>query len=211
MKTISITRALQELKLLDQRINKDLQTKFIETKKVKFDKVQNGLLTVEDFNKNAKAKFQSVMDLIERRKVIKSLIVKSNAVTEVEIAGIKYTVADAIERKTSIQYDKQVLNTLRTQLAQATRVLENANMKLEQDAKELINSLVGRDTTSKDILDSATKIAEEKTKGETTEYVDPIKIKEMIDKLEDEIISFENEVDMVLSEINGITMITIPD
>ena len=211
MKSISITRALQELKLLDQRINKELSTNFIETKKVKSDKVQNGLMTVEQFNEIAKSKFQSVNDLIERRKVIKSHIVKSNATTEVEIAGIKYTVADAIERKTSIEYDKKVLNTLKSQLSIATRTLENANLKLEQDTQNFINAMVGKDSTSKEIIESATKMAEAKTEGETTEYVDPLGIKEVIDKLENDIINFANEVDMVLSEINSITMIEIED
>lgn len=168
-------------------------------------------MTVKEFEENTKAKFQSVKDLIERRKVIKSLIVKSNAMTEVEIAGVKYTVADAIERKTSIEYDKKVLNTLKSQLANATRVLENENLKLEQDTQNFINAMVGRDTTSKDIIESATKMAETKMQGETTEYVDPLNIKTVIDDLENDIISFENEVDMVLSEINGITMIEIED
>lgn len=208
---ISITRALQELKLLDQRINKELKTKFIETKKAKSDKVQNGLMTVEEFNSNAKAKFQSVQDLIERRKLIKSLIVKSNAETNVEIAGVKYKVADAIERKTSIEYDKQVLSTLKSQLSQATKTLENANLKLEQDTQNFINAMVGKDTANKEVIESATKMAEAKTLGETTEYVDPLGIKNVIDKLEEDIINFENEVDMVLSEINGITMIEIED
>ena len=212
MRKISITRALQELKLLDQRINKEINsTKFITTKKVKSEKLQNGIMTVKEFEDNAKAKFQSLNDLISRRKIIKSLIVESNAKTTVEINGVTYTVADAIERKTSIEYDKKVLDMLKRQLSSCTTNLETENARIEQSKQQFINSVVGRDSVDSKLISDTTEIANKKFEGEETVLVDPINIAKTIDKLEDDIIGFENEVDMVLSEINGITMIEIED
>lgn len=212
MRKISITRALQELKLLDQRINKEINsTKFITTKKVKSEKLQNGIMTVKEFEDNAKAKFQSLNDLIIRRKIIKSLIVESNAKTTVEINGVTYTVADAIERKTSIEYDKKVLDMLKRQLSSCTTNLETENARMEQSKQQFINAVVGRDSVDSKLISDTTEIANKKFEGEETVLVDPINIAKTIDKLEDDIIGFENEVDMVLSEINGITMIEIED
>ena len=212
MRKISITRALQELKLLDQRINKEINsTKFITTKKVKSEKLQNGIMTVKEFEDNAKAKFQSLNDLIYRRKIIKSLIVESNAKTTVEINGVTYTVADAIERKTSIEYDKKVLDMLKRQLSSCTTILETENARMEQSKQQFINAVVGRDSVDSKLISDTTEIANKKFEGEETVLVDPINIAKTIDKLEDDIIGFENEVDMVLSEINGITMIEIED
>lgn len=108
IRKISITEALTELKLYDQKINKVLcSADFIGCKKKSSDRVNS--FKLENFEANAKASYQSVSDLIENRARLKSAIVQSNAATMVEIAGKKYTVAEAIERKNSIEYDKMLL------------------------------------------------------------------------------------------------------
>ena len=43
------------------------------------------------------------------------------------------------------------------------------------------------------------------------EVVDPLKIDELIAKLETEILDFKTNVDVALSESNALTMIEIPD
>ena len=211
MREISITRALSELKLLDQKIEKQLDVaSFVETRKAKVDKVKNGLMTVKEFEEKAKATYQSVKDLIEQRKRIKSAVVKSNAETIVEVAGVKYTVADAIERKNSIQYEKDLLSTLKSNLAQATQKIESANMRLEQDIQRMVEGFVGKDTqNNKDVVETAQKMADSKRKNEQLVFVDPLNAKVLIETMETEIIEFENEVDMCLSEINAQTTIEI--
>ena len=49
------------------------------------------------------------MDLISRRNKIKSAIIMSNAKTVVEVAGKQMTVAEAIDKKSSIEYEKELL------------------------------------------------------------------------------------------------------
>ena len=97
MRKISITEALNELKLYDSKINKAIaNAKLASAAKKSSDKV--GVVKKEEFEERAKASYQSVTDLIANRNALKSAIVKSNAVTEVTINGKTMTVAEAIER-----------------------------------------------------------------------------------------------------------------
>ncbi|MGL6175197.1 MAG: hypothetical protein ACRC1P_11380 [Cellulosilyticaceae bacterium] len=211
MRKLSITRALAELKLLDQKIEKQLQgASFVETKKAKSDKVKNGLMTVKEFEDKAKSTYQSIKDLIEQRKLIKSSIVKSNAETQVEVAGKVYTVADAIERKNSIQYERNLLQTLKLNLSKATNTLEMANIKLDSDIQRMVEGFVGKDTQSnKDVVETAQKMADSKRENEQMVFVDPLGAKALIEEMETEILDFESEVDMCLSEINAQTTIEL--
>ena len=77
----------------------------------------------------AKADYQSIEALIKRRNAIKSAIVVSNATTKIEVAGVKMTVAEAIERKTSISYDIQLLDKLKEVYADLVGEAENVNQK----------------------------------------------------------------------------------
>src|SRR5690554_4907003 len=98
---MTITRGLSELKLINDRIQRKINdARFAVGNKNNNKKIDG--MTIEEFNKNAKSQYQSIQDLIERRKKIKSAIVDSNAKTVVTIAGKEMTVASAIERKESI-------------------------------------------------------------------------------------------------------------
>lgn len=210
MREISITRALQTLKLLDDKINKAMNTvSFVEVRKNNIQKVKNGQFTVEEYEKDVKAAFDSVNDLIKQRKEIKSAIVKANSECTVEIAGKEYTVADAIERKTSIQYEKNLLNVLKRAYNKATSTLETNNAQLEVANQKLIETMVGSDKNNKDVADSAEKMAKARWESEHYVFVDPLKIAEVISKMEDDIIEFENEVDMCLSEANSKNTVSI--
>lgn len=103
MESISITRALSELKLLDKRILKGIKDADFLSYEIN---KKNVLKTFEP-----KEQLQSVEDLIARRSTLKSKIMESNASTKVKIAGKEMLVIEAIEMKETIQYKKQLLNT----------------------------------------------------------------------------------------------------
>ena len=80
MRKISITEALNELKLYDAKITKGIDNStFVGATKKSSDTV--GVVTRDEFNNRAKASYQSVVDLIANRNALKSAIVKSNATT----------------------------------------------------------------------------------------------------------------------------------
>lgn len=82
MLSISIARALVELKTLDSRINKIIDsTQWILYK----TKNKNSNLIEEEYKKSTQSEFQSLNDLIVRRDKLKNTIMKSNSVTEVEV------------------------------------------------------------------------------------------------------------------------------
>ena len=69
---MSIHQALSELKLLDSRIERAINSgRFIGTKKLVESKVSQTRTTVNDFNVSAKADLESVRALLERRSEIK--------------------------------------------------------------------------------------------------------------------------------------------
>jgi len=93
MSSLTITRALVELKTLNSRINKIVDyTTFIMYK----TKSKNSHYAEDDFRKTATSEFQSFNDLVARRDKIKNAIMMSNMTTMVEIAGKKMTVAHAV-------------------------------------------------------------------------------------------------------------------
>ena len=85
--TMTVHKALAELKILDARIfNATSGKTFVAAKKVS-DKKIGGVL-VETLKKDMKSDYQSVTDLIARRTAIKRAVVLSNAKAKVVIGGL---------------------------------------------------------------------------------------------------------------------------
>ena len=205
--TMSVTRALTKLKTLDRKINNAI---------VQFDgicvvKGKNGLpfgvTKLEDYEKSVRTKYQSLTDLILFRDKLKSAIVKSNATTTVTIADQNMTVAEAIERKTSIQYRKSLVTELRRSFSAANNEFERDDRKCQERLDSMIVQNLGKEATPKS--DEYEAIAKPFLERNQPRLLDPIKMQDETDKLDNEIISFEEEVDVVLSESNAKTDITI--
>ena len=154
---------------------------------------------------------QSILDLTNRRKDIKTKIVQSNANTEVEIAGIKMTVADAIERKSSIEIDRSLLNRMKSEYRAVTGYIAQRNQQLEDKVSKLVDSLVGSDKKDTNMVKTAEELAQNTRDNESYVILDPLKLLKSIETLEQEIMEFESNVDFVLSESNSITSIEIED
>ena len=203
---ISITKALRELKTLDARILKKInETTFAASKKPKEN--IRGFKTVEGFEKEAKESIQSIKDLMDRRKKNKKSIVESNATTIVEVSGVKMTVADAIERKNFIEIEKILLRKMNTDYAQSQEKVE-VNNEIAQDRLDTqLNNMISKDgKTDLTAVEGYKKLFWE---SEETKLIDPIHVKEIATKMALDIESFEDDVDVALSEINARTLITI--
>lgn len=205
---ISITAALVELKTLDSRIMKTINDcNFVGAKKKSSDMV--GHFKKDNFVENAKADYQSINDLITNRAALKSAIVQSNAVTTVEIGGVNYTVAQAIEKKSSIEYDKTLLMAMKQQYKKATDQVLKENGKVDTQVENMLLTFLGKDTDKKlneSDLELITTPIREKNEWE---LIDPLNLYEKIQKLEKEIDEFLADVDIKLSVSNAITFIEV--
>ena len=200
-----VTKALNELKLLDARINRAIvDGGFVAAAKTAEKKVTPSV-TKEEFTSSAISSYQSVLDLIERRSKIKSAIVASNATTEVEVAGEKMTVAEAIERKTSIDYETKLLRVLKTQFGNAKSTAVTQNVLLEDRIDKYIEAMLGKEAKSK--KDDFTEMIEPIRAANEYSLVDPLKIEEKINTLSERIENFNSEVDAVLQVSNCVTWI----
>lgn len=208
LRKISITEALNELKLYDSKIEKAIaNAKFTGAVKKSADKV--GVEKRDDFITRSKASYQSIVDLIANRNALKSAIVKSNAVTEVEINNRKMTVAEAIERKNSIQYDSDLLTELKRQYAVDKMTVDKENKKVDAKVDELLSTLIGKDSDKKISKDDQEAIEKPYRDKNEFEFIDPINIYDTMLTLETDIDGFNSSVNTQLVLSNATTFIEI--
>lgn len=201
---MTVARGLSELKLLDARINRVISdAKFINVKIG--GKLPTGFKKLEDVENRAKSDIQSSHDLISRRNNIKSAIVVSNAVTYIDVANVKMTKAEAIERKASIEYDKTLLRKMKADYASAVKKVDRVNDEMKERLDSHLETLFGKEgKTSASMNEDVVKLFKSDNEAE---LIDTLNLHDKIVKLEKEIEDFESEVDFALSESNVITKI----
>jgi hypothetical protein len=200
---MSVHRGLSELKLYANKIASLNSGTFVVANKQSNKTI--GGRSIEDVNNLIKGNFDSMAALIENRKRIKDAIVKSNAATNVTIAGKIMTVAEAIERKASIEFERNFLRILQNQFSQQNNIVDQQNLQLPTKLESFLQSTLGekRDVaTVKDLT---------KTFEDNNKYVliDPNHIQDYIQKLEKNIDEFVSQVDYTLSESNATTFFDI--
>lgn len=203
--TMSVHRALAELKLIDDKTAREIQrAQFAAVKKVT-GKTVNGF-TTDDFKTKSMGSLQSVKDLMARRTAIKSALVLSNATTQVEVAGDTMTVAEAIDRKNTTATMVSLINKLKQTYSQIHQRVNVFNEKLDEEALLYFQEI----TQNKDKLnDSAFKSLVNAYKEEREqEVVEGFNVLDEYIVLEDSLNEFLTNVDYVLSESNTETKIT---
>lgn len=205
---MTITEALNELKLLESRIQKaTYNVIFVGCAKKSSDKI--GHQNKETFEKEAKAAYQSVSDLIDMRDKIKAAIVYSNAVTDVTINGVTMKVATAIETKTSIKYKEALLRELSEQFAETTNEMERNNKKVNDQIDKFIETYAGKSSDKSPDSDAIKRLSEDYHANNDYALVDPISIEQKMKTLSDEIEGFKSAVNTALVVQNSITFIEV--
>lgn len=206
MTEVTVTRALTQVKTLDERIANFAQ-KSEPVVSFKIGQKSAGGRPVQEVEQLVTASFQSVKDLIAQRNTIKAAIIRSNSDTVVSIAGVQMTVAEAIERKSSIRLEAALLQTMKAQLGAATVKVEQLNRQMEADLQQLMVAAVGKDRVVTEGELSAIRDPFITQKQAT--LIDPLDLAKQIALLDATIVGFTSEVDFVLSESNAITKIVI--
>ena len=212
MNVMSVTRALAELKRLDDRLIRMAadQSIFVSVAVGQGDKQK--VLGVSDTVQNVVSQIQSNRDrvnwMIELRAKIKAAVVASNAVTKVKLGSREMTVAEAIELKKSIDVKRNMISTYRRQVIQANALVAKQNAALEAQIETNLATIYGNEKGKVD-ASMFEAIAKPQREQKEASLIDPIKINDLIKSLEEEISLVETELDFTLSESNAKTEIEI--
>lgn len=203
---MTVHKALAELKTLDDRINSEI-TGSIFVKANRHNNMKVFGKSVEDFRADTTSSLQSVMALIERRNAMKRAVVLSNAVTKIEIGGVEYTVAEAIEMNNhGMENWIDFRDFLRDQYSSVKRIVESENgEKLANACENYIQTMFG----SKDKINNPDIEAARKMYMDSHSYdvVTGFNIEEIISVITKKIDDFKAEIDSALSVSNALTII----
>lgn len=209
IETMTVHKALAELKLLDNRIVKAISEGcFCIENKHSNEKI-NGV-SVEEFEKTMQGDYDKATDHINRRKAIKKAVVASNAITKVKVADTEYTVAEAIEMKNhGVEMETMLVNVMRRQYNNAQAEIKRQNGKdLEARADSYVTAIYGS-KEGKANTDDIEKVRKDFLEANSYELLDPINVLGKIENMEKRINDFMAEVDAALSVSNALTDITI--
>lgn len=214
MERMLVTQALNELKLLDARIRKNIENAtLITAARTASDKVVKSDKYKTDFADEVNAAFNSINDLIDRRAKIKSAIILSNANTKVSFNETEYTVAELIDLKSSIAYKSLFLNKMEQDFYRATAVVEQQNQVMQSKLDKLVETSIGtadkKKTANSDDTADINSISSIYRKNNEYSLVDPLKINDEIIKLNDYIEKVKSSVDAILQISNCTTYIEI--
>lgn len=200
IRTMSIQEGLNELGILDSRISRLLNAGSSYGAVVLGKRSVRGFDSNEKFEEKVKSDLQSVRALIDRRTSIKGAIIKKNAEVEVTIGGKTMTLAEAINTKTYITADKQLLNQLTNQYNTLTRDFANHESNYHAKLDAHIENIVGKE--QKDKMKANEEIFKFFKEENEPKFIDPIGLNDLIEKMSSEIEEFEGKVDLVLTRAN---------
>jgi len=207
--TMTIHKALSELKVLDARIESEITvTTFVVANKHSNKKI-NGV-DVTEYAATVKDEYKSIRSLINRRNAIKRAVTLSNAVTKVKIGDKEYTVAEAIDMKNAGMNNYQrLLDQIGNNLKYAQRKCEGENgEKLDQRAESYLKTMFDS-ADPKNLSEEIEKQRKAFIESQSFELVDPINASDVLKELKDMTDTFMSDVDSALSVSNALTSIEV--
>lgn len=206
---MTVHKALAELKIIDDRIISAINGgTYCVANKHSNEKIKG--VSVDEYKGVMQGCYDKATALIMRRNAIKRAVVLSNATTKVSVDGEEYTRAEAIEMKNhGIEFDEALLEELKEQYNKAqAEILKQNGGDLEKRAEQYVIGIYGS-KEGKSNTDDFEKTKKDFMTANAFELVDPIKILDKINNLEEKIAAFKAEIDAALSVSNAITEIEI--
>ena len=203
---MTVHKALAELKTLDDRINSEI-TGSVFVRANRHNNMKIFGKTIPDFMADTESSYQSVKALINRRNAMKRAVVLSNAITKVNIGGVEYTVAEAIEMNNhGMENLVELRNCLREQYSSVKRMVESENGdKLVKACENYIQATFGtKEKINNPDIETAQKVY---MANNTYDIVTGFDIEKIIKELTDRIDAFKAEIDSALSVSNALTVI----
>lgn len=208
---ISITRALAELKRLDDRIARETTNGIFVDVTVghgQFQKVHTSHKSVEDVTRSIQGSYDSLNQLMSNRAKIKAAIVLSNASTKVRVGQREMTVAEAIEMKRSVVTLEMFRDRLKHSYGSSIRMVAQLNQQMEAAIDASLNTVFGNDKGKVDPT-AFESISKPQRDQKEARLLDPKDILKQIEDLENLISEVNTELDFTLSESNARTQISV--
>lgn len=207
--TMSITKALAEIKKIDVKIDELSTVVIAATKKGNSNQLigNKGLGTAEEFLANTKGTIQKLIDLYDRRAAIKTAIAEANIKTTVTIKGDKYTIISAIDAKNVCMSMIDIYTGWLAQFIKVDEQIENQERVIQEYTQSTLQSAYGSNQQAKQ---SAQKDIEASNRLLYAGSVCSNYTRQEITKILDDAKEALAEIDMCLSEVNSRTDISIP-
>ena len=207
----SLTRILAELKLLDRKIIENTNTGiFVDLRQKKAPNTVVLKKSEDKATADIKADYESIQKLIANRTALKAALVKANAETTLTIAGKVYTIAEAIEEKTTIRNLEALLNNMRRQKIGVQASQTQMDDKTEASINALLTANLSSAKNTEKYTESTMKAIGDPLREENKVIlIDPLGIDKEIETLSSRIDAFTTEVDFALSEINARTTVEV--
>lgn len=206
-RTITVTQALSELKLLDSKVAKlTRQSTFILGN---HNGYVSGFATQAAAESSITAGYDKVTQLIKNRAELKGKVAQSNAETTVKVGAGEMTVAEAIERKTSIGLEESLLSNMKHQLSKILTQRDSLESRIEQEVNRRTEALISSAGGVKPSPEMLKGI--EKSVRDVNEFklVDPLGLQDKVDALEASIEEFTLNIDVALSVVNATTSVSL--
>lgn len=215
---MSVTRAMTELRLLDRRIRYVIRIScfagavqrknFLPGHGNNEESCENvglhrQLLINLLRHRMARLHVSFIKDMINRRQMIKSAILRYNRETEVVVSGKNMTIAEAAELKSSLEYEKLLLAEMKRQYAETKREVDHRNDTVCETGDALLKSRLEKSRSQIVGSDDIRKILESYSEQNEWKFVSPENMEALMTELEDKLDFLEFELDYVLSEVNA--------
>jgi hypothetical protein len=210
---MTLTEALAKLKMYNKRVEK--LTYELDDGKFLIDYVignnnkgQKTRMTAEELKQFAQSRIDKLNAVIKNRNKLKGVIAQTNAVTKVKVGDKEYTIVQAIERKNSLDIEKTILSILENQVAIIKNQVVKLNEQAQQKANEIVEAQVQSEVKNKktEEIEALYNLIYEKNKAE---ILDPAKIEQIVEKMREDIETFEQNIDVALSIVNANTFIEV--
>lgn len=213
-----VTQALDERDLLVKKISDKIEkAHFVDYAKCNEEKVYTMRVDRKEFEQDAMAAYQQIMDLINRYQKIDALIVASNANTYIETSYGSFSIAAAISLRARLRdngaytdkadFEEKLLSKMREEYALLLRRVELKNQELQKTAESMRLSILGKESSAKD--DKPLAVVDAYVKENTAELVDPLKLEKKMAELSEKRATLLQELDTKIKVSNATTYIEL--
>lgn len=206
VQTMSLTRALATIKLLDKQINSDINYLAPCSYTINGQLDYDFSKTPEEFVNEYKSLRQSIQAKQDNQQVLKEAIHKANSETKFTLGSKTYTIASALVAKANLPVTEKIISKLLSQLSTTNSKIERVEKDVEQKIQQQLNAQGSNAQKSKEYIENTKKDFEKLYAPTAVNLAETLsEIKQMQEDVE----LFKSEIDMLLSEINASTLITV--